>query len=169
MRQTDESRPPNKVCGLGPRQSLTFHGPDCVRRSQMKYVWISAALVCFASINSANAGLFHSHRGCGCAPAPSCAAPAPSCAAPAACAPTCAAPAACAPTCAAPAPTCCNTGCNSCCKKSHCFKLPKLCLPKIKCCKVRSCCKPACGTSCAPTCAAPAACAPTCAAPACCK
>lgn len=159
----------------GPRQSLTFHGPDCLRRSQMKYVWISAALVCFASINSADAGLF-SHRGCGCAPAPSCCAPAPTCAAPAACAPSCAAPVACAPSCAAPvacAPTCCapstcNTGCGGCCHKS-CFKLPKLCLPKIRCCKVRNrCCRPACGNSCAPTCAAPAACAPACAAPAAC-
>lgn len=165
-------------CAVKDLGSHSRSGPDCVRRSQMKYAWISAALVCFASINSANAGLFHHHKSCGCAPAPTCAAPAPTCAAPAACAPTCAAPAACAPacapscaapvaapTCCAPAPSCCNTGC---CKKSHCFKLPKLCMPKIRCCKVRSCCKPACGTSCAPTCAAPAACAPTCAAPAAC-
>lgn len=155
----------------GPRLSLTFR-PRLCRRSQMKYVWISAALVCFASINSANAGLFH--KSSCCAPAPSCCAPAPTCAAPAACAPSCCAPAAAAPTCCAPAaaptccapaPTCCNTGCNSCCKKSHCFKLPKLCLPKIKCCKVRKSC---CGSTCAPTCGAPAACAPACAAPAAC-
>lgn len=151
--------------GVRQRTSAVSHvpRPRLCRRIAMKYVWISAALVCFASINSADAGLFHKH--CGCAAAPSCCAPAPSCAAPAACAPTCAAPAACAPSCCAPAPTCCNTGCNSCCKKSCCFKMPKLCLPKIKCCKVRSCCKSSC---CAPTCAAPAACAPTCAAPAAC-
>jgi hypothetical protein len=152
------------------RISAVTHVPrsDSFRRSQMKYVWISAALVCFASINSADAGLF-SHRGCGCAPAPSCCAPAPTCAAPAACAPSCAAPAACAPSCAAPvacAPAC-NTGCGGCHKS--CFKLPKLCMPKIRCCKVRNrCCRPACGTGCAPTCAAPAACAPACAAPAAC-
>lgn len=173
------------------RQSLTFHGPASVGETEMKFAWITAALVCFASYTSADAGLFH-HRshGCGCAPAscaapaPSCAAPAacaPSCAAPAACAPTCAAPAACAPTCAAPvaacAPTCaapvaacapvatCAPVCNSCCGHKHCFKLPKIKCPKIRCCKVRKSC---CNTGCAPSCAAPAACAPTCAAPAAC-
>lgn len=156
------------------RQSLTFHGPASVGETKMKFVWITAALVCFASINSADAGLFHRHgsNGCGCAQA-TCAAPAPTCAAPAACAPSCGAPAAvcapAAPSCCAPAPTCCNTGCNTGCHKSHCFKMPKFHCPKIRCCKARrSCCNTGCSTGCAPTCAAPAACAPTCAAPAAC-
>jgi hypothetical protein len=152
--------------------------------SVMKYAWISAALVCFASLNSADAGLFGRHgHGCGCAPAPSCCAPAPSCAAPAACAPTCAAPAAAptccapapaAPTCCAPAPACCPAPscCDSCCKPKKCHRNWFAGLKKYRGCKKNRCCEtsccaaaPTCAAPAAPSCCAPAA-APTCAAPA---
>ena len=79
----------------------------------MKFVWMTAALVCFASINSADAGLFH-HRGNGNG---------------------------CGPTCAAPcgngrnANSCCGNGCdaNSCCGNSCCKS------KKSKCCKDDCC------------------------------
>lgn len=166
---TDETRGNNRA------DCFTFPDRlDEVRRIVMRYVWLSALLVCFAGLNSADAGLFKkNHCGCGsapscCAPAPTCAAPAPSCAAPAAAAPSCCAPAA-APTCAAPAPSCAPTSCcdpcHSCCKtKKHSglrdwFANLKNKCKKSRCCAPASCCAPA------PTCAAPAA-APTCAAPA---
>ena len=154
----------------------------------MKFVWVSAALVAFASMNSAQAGLFHHYNSC-CSAAPSCAAPAcaPSCAAPAcapACAPSCAAPAcapacaapaavcapACAPSCAAPvasgcapvASSCCNSGCGGCRSRcGHHFRMPKLCMPKWHMPKL-GCCRSRCG-GCNTGCST--GCAPTCAAP----
>ncbi len=151
----------------------------------MKFTWITAALVCIAGINSADAGLFGKHNhGCA-APAPVSCCPAPSCAAPAACAPTCAAPAACAPaacapTCCAPAPaapTCCAPAPTSCCSQNYGCCKQKKCrknwfagfkgkFKKNRCCSTGcghvapTCCAPV-----APSCCAPAA-APTCAAPA---
>jgi len=108
----------------------------------MKFAWISAVLVCLASINSADAGLLFHHRSNDCG-----------CAAPAACAPVAS------PACAAPAPTCCNTSCDRGCCKRRCGGL----LSKILSCRK---CRNNCG--CAQTsCAAPAACAPA-AAPTCC-
>jgi len=147
------------------------------RSVKMKYALIAASLVCFASLNSADAGLFNRKNDC-CAPAPSCCAPAPTCAAPAApsccapaAAPACAAPAA--PTCAAPAaPSCCAPAVSHCCQTSCCGKAPKCkrfslrdWMGKMK--KNRGCCAPApsCCAPAAPSCCAPAA-APTCAAPA---
>lgn len=165
-------------------RGLTFPRLCCVGDFEMKFAWITAALVCFASINSADAGLFHRHGGC-CAPAPSCCAPAaaaPSCCAPVAAAPACApaaAPSCCAPvapSCCAPTTHCCKPKKVRCCgervKKACCgFKSAccKIKLPKLGCCHKTSCCAPAAPTCCAPaaapTCCAPAA-APTCAAPA---
>ncbi|MDZ4689089.1 MAG: hypothetical protein SH850_28780 [Planctomycetaceae bacterium] len=152
----------------------------------MKYALITAALVCFASLNSADAGLFgrnNNNNCCGaqpscCAPAPTCAAPAacaptcaapaacaPACAAPAACAPTCAAPVACAPVCAAPAPTCCPQ--NACCGKAkkQRFSMSGWMSKLRSSRKNNNCCNaaPSCGYA-GPTCAAP--CAPSCAVPA---
>ena len=188
----DSSGHSNKVFGVGISEEASRSPGFCyVGDLKMKFAWITAALVCFAGLNSADAGLFHNRC---CAPAPSCCAPAPTCAAPAAVAPSCCAPvaaapavcapAAVAPTCCAPAaaPSCCAPVAPSCCghkhnccrpkkvrccvdrvKKACCgFKLPKLCCHKKTCCApAPSCCAPAA----APTCCAPAA-APTCAAPA---
>ncbi len=111
-----------------------------------------------------------------CAPVcePTCCAPVEAtCCAPAACAPVCE------PTCCAPA-ACggCNTcgdGCGSGCGSSSCFKMPKLCMPKLKMPKFKmpkfklpKCnfggCGSSCGSSCEPTCCAPAY-EPTCCAP----
>ena len=163
-----------------------------VEEFEMKFAWITAALVCFASLNSADAGLFGKRASC-CAPAPSCCSAGPTCAAPAACAPTCAAPAACAPACAAPAPmacapaaapsccapaaaapsccapapTCCNNNYNACCgKKSRKGLRDMFGGLKNRMSKKNRCCAPVSCCNAAPTCAAPVACAPTCAAPA---
>lgn len=156
---------------------------------KMKLTTSIAALVLFASVSVADAGLFDfcRHKKCCTTPcadpcAPTCAAPcAPACAAP--CAPTCAAPV-CAPACAAPA--CCAPAPEaccapvSCCETRHCHKFGcglknwfRKCASKCKrkhdcCAPVAECCAPVCAPSCeapcAPTCAAP-----SCAAPACCN
>jgi hypothetical protein len=196
IRSLELRRPPNVLFGPVSPQFNPFPRPMMYLENAMKFVWISAALAAFASLNSAQAGLFH-HNSCNsCNSAPSCAAPAsvcsaaPSCAAPAAacapaCAPTCAAPVStCAPVYAAPVsncgPSCAPAAscCNSCAPRCHfrCPKIcmPKLCMPKFRLCKSRcggSNCGSNygsnCGSNCAPSCAAPAAaCGPTCAAPA---
>lgn len=146
--------------------------------SPMKFSTMTAALVLFASVSVANAGLFDCcrHRR-SCEPEPVCCAPtccAPTCAAPECCAPpTCEAPVCCPPACCAPAPDCCCAPAPECCDSGcghHCGGLRgwfKKCCAKChrrKCCEPEPCCAPAC---CAPVCAAPTCCAPTCAAPSC--
>ncbi len=184
----DSRSPPDKVFGRASSRSPHVPNPlGRLRRFEMKFAWITAALVCFAGMNSADAGLFSKKSNCGCAPAPSCCAPAPTCAAPApsCCAPApapapvapscCApAPAAVAPSCCAPAavaPTCCAPAVTSCCQPKACkVKKARKSLRDMfagfKKSKKHSCCgaAPSCCAPVAPTCAAPVA--PTCAVPA---
>ena len=180
IRSLELRRPPNVVFGPVSPQFNPFPRPMMYLENAMKFVWISAALAAVASVNSAQAGLFH-HNSCNsCNSAPSCAAPAacvaaaPTCAAPAAaaCAPSCAAPVAtCAPvatSCAPVASTCAPVSSCGCAPRCHKIRLPKLCMPKIRLHKPNFCGSTCGTTSCAPSCAAPAvtSCAPSCAAPA---
>ena len=170
------------------RRLAPLFQPGKVRRFKMKWTTLSAALVLFAAVNSANAGLFGHHGCCKkdtcCTPAPTCCAPAcdPGCAAP--CDPGCAAP--CAPACAAPcdpgcaAPACCAPAGNACCAPvgacgsgcgSGCGSR-KCCGGLLGwfhkhrhggCCAKNDCCAPAascCAPACDPGCAAPACAAP---------
>ena len=154
---------------------------------KMKWTTLTAALVLFAGVNSASAGLFGHHGLCHkkstCCPEPTCCAPVadPGCAAPcdpgcaAPCAPACAAPCdpgCAAPACCAPAPNaCCAPACGSGCGSKKCcgglmgwFKKHR----RGGCCgATNDCCAPApscCAPACDPGCAAPA-CAPSCASP----
>lgn len=134
----DSRSPPDKVYGRA--SSRSPHVPTAwkFRSFEMKFAWITAALVCF-SMNSADAGLFSKKSNCGCAPTPSCCAPAPTCAAPA---PSCAAPApvTCAP---APAPVTCAPAPVTCAPAAPSCAAPVACAPSCSAPAVHSCCAPA--------------------------